>query len=270
MIDWISVDHNFIKTMEIKLIKGRDFSDEFSTDKHFAYILNESAAKQIGWKDPLAGKMDIIGWGPVIGVIKDFNFQSLHQQIVPMALCIFPEIYNYMLIRIKKEDVPGSIRFLEDKWKEVYPGRNFEYSFFDKDFDKLYKSEIVFGRIINFITSLALIVACLGLLGLVHFSTERRSKEIGIRKVAGASVMNILILITKDFIKWIIIANIIAVPVVYYIMNKWLQDFAYRINIDWLTFVLAGITTLVIALAAISFRSVKAARLNPVDSLKYE
>lgn len=269
-IDWITVDYDFIKTLGLKFTSGRNFSEELSSDTASAYILNESAVKKIGLKNPLGEQMNIIGWGPVIGVIKDFNFKSLHHQIKPMALCIYPDGYKYLLVRIQPENLFGSIQFLENQWKELFPNTVFEYSFFNKDFDKLYKSEINLGNIFNFITILALLVACLGLFGLSHFSTQQRIKEIGIRKVVGASLMNILIMITKDFTKWILVANIIAWPTAYYFMNKWLQDYAYHINISWWMFILAGGIVLVVSVLTVSWQSAKAALANPVESLKYE
>ena len=269
-ISWIAVDKNFIKTMGLKLIKGGDFSHDYLQGEGRKYILNESAVKQIGWENPLGEQMDIIGWGPVIGVIKDFHFKSLHLQIKPMALCIYPEAFKYFLIRVKPENLSNSINFLENKWEEIFPDQIYEYSFFDEDFNIVYKTETRLGNIFNFITVLALLVACLGLFGLVHFSTERRSKEIGIRKVFGSSVLNIVALLTKDFIKWILIANLIAWPIAYYIINKWLQDFAYRIDISWWIFVLAGAIALLIALTTVSFQAIKAADANPVESLRYE
>ena len=269
-ISWISVDESFIKTMGLKLIKGMNFPQGYIPGKERKYILNESAAKQIGWKDPLGEQMNILGWGPVVGVIKDFHFKSLHYKIKPMALCIYPEAFKYLLVRVKPENISNSIYFLENKWEEIFPEQTFEYTFFDEDFNSVYKTEIRLGNIFNFITVLALLVACLGLLGLVHFSTERRTKEIGIRKVLGSSVLNIVKMLIIDFIKWIIIANVVAWPVAYYFMNKWLQDFAYRINISWWIFALSGIIALLIALTTVGFQAVKAASANPVKSLRYE
>ena len=269
-INWIPVDRDFIKTMGLKLIKGNNFSQDCLPGANISYILNETAIKQIGSKNPLGQQMDIIGWGSVIGVIKDFNFESLHSQIQPMALCVYPDAFKYLLVRIKAGNISSSIHFLESQWKEIFPDQTFEYSFFDESFNRLYKAEFRQGDIFNFITVLALTIACLGLFGLIHFSIGRRTKEIGIRKVFGSTVLNIVLLLIKDFIKWILIANIIACPVAYYFMNSWLEDFAYRINIRWWIFALSGGIALVIALATISFQAIKAATANPVESLRYE
>ncbi len=269
-INWIPVDRDFIKTMGLQLIMGSNFSQEHLPSANKKYILNESAVKQIGWKNPLGQQMNIIGWGSVIGVVKDFHYKSLHDRIKPMALCIYPEAFQYLLVRIKPKDISGSIRFLKNQWEEIFPNQTFEYSFFNEDFGRLYKTEIRLGNTFNFITALALTVACLGLFGLVHFSAGRRTKEIGIRKVFGSTVLNIVLLLTKDFIKWILIANIIAWPIAYYFMNKWLEDFAYRIDIGWRVFVLSGGIALLIALATVSFQTIKTATANPVESLRYE
>jgi len=269
-INWIPVDHDFIKTMGLKLIIGNNFSQDHLPGTNTTYILNETAVKQIGLKNPLGQQMDIIGWGPVIGVIKDFNFESLHNQIQPMALCVYPDAFQYLLVRIKLENISGSIHFLESQWKEIFPNQTFDYNFFDESFNRLYKTEIRQGNIFNLITALALTIACLGLFGLIHFSTGRRTKEIGIRKVFGSTVLNIVLLLIKDFIKWILIANIIAWPVAYYLMNKWLQDFAYRIDITWWVFVLSGGIALLIAILTVAFQAVKAATVNPIKSLRYE
>ena len=269
-IDWISVDKDFIETMGLKLIGGRNFSQDEAPVSGVKYLLNESAAKQIGLENPLGEQMDIIGLGPVIGVIKDFNFKSLYHQIKPMALCVYPAAFKYLLIRVGPEQISNSISFLKDKWAEIYSNQVFEYNFFDEDFNELYKAEIRSGDIFNFITVLAMLVACLGLFGLIHFSTEQRTKEIGIRKVLGCSVLEVVVMLTKDFVKWVFIASIIALPIAYYFMNEWLQDFAYRINISWWMFALSGGIALVIALATVSVQAIKAANANPIDSLRYE
>ena len=269
-MSFISVDQNFIETMGLKLLKGGNFHQDYLPGGQREYILNESAVKEIGWENPLGEQIDIINWGTVIGVVKDFNFKSLYHQVKPMALCIYPEGFKYLLIRVKPDNISNSIHFLENKWEEINPNQIFAYSFFDEDFNRVYKADIRLDNIFNFIAALALIIACLGLFGMVHFSTERRTKEIGIRKVFGSNVLDIVVLLTKDFVKWILIANIIAWPVAYYFMNKWLQDFAYRINIAWWMFILSGGIALLIALATVSYQATKAALANPVESLKYE
>ena len=269
-ISWISADQDFIKTMGLEVSMGEDFPRDFLTDAGMTYILNESAVKQIGWENPLGEQMDIVGWGAVVGVIQDFHFESLHHQIQPMALCIYPELFQYFLVRIKSEDISGSLRFLKDQWTVMFPDQPFEYSFLDEDFDRIYKTEIRLGGIFNFITALALLVACLGLFGLVSFSTDRRTKEVGIRKVIGASALEIVGLLTKEYTKWILIANFFSWPVAWYAMNKWLQNFAYRIDLTIWPFLLSGLLALIIALLTVSWQAIRAAMANPVESLRYE
>ena len=269
-IDWINVDHDFLETLDIELTLGRDFSREFISDVEGAYILNESAVKNIGWENPIGKQFKIVKKGTVIGVVKDFHYKSLHNKIEPMALYIYPEGFYYLLVRFRPDNVSNSIEFLRNKWKQFFPGRPFEYSFLDADFDRMYKTEAQLGKIFNHIAALAIFIACLGLFGLASFTSERRTKEIGIRKVLGASVSSIVQLLSKEFIKWVVIANLIAWPVAYYAMSKWLQNFAYRINIVWWAFVLAGVLALVISLLAVSYQAIKAATANPVDALRYE
>jgi putative ABC transport system permease protein len=268
-MNWISVDYDFLKTLKIDIIRGRNFSPDFSTDET-AYILNESAIKSIGWRNPLGERINIAALGPVIGVIKDFNFQSLHERIQPLALCIYPDLFQYLLVRVKPENITQSIPFLQNRWQEIFPDQPFEYGFFDQDFDRLYKTEIGLGNIFNCIALLALLVACLGLLGLVSFSTNRRTKEIGVRKTFGASMSGILFLLLKNITKWIFVAALIACPVAWYVMHKWLQNFAYRIDLTVWPFLFAGVLALVMALLTVSLQAIRAAKENPVEALRYE
>lgn len=269
-ISWIDVDHDFIQTLGLKIKAGRDFSREYPTDQRGAYILNEAAVEMIGWESPVGKQFEIVDRGEVIGVINNFHFQSLHQKIQPLVLYIYPESFRYMLIRIRAEDTSKSLKFLKQKWEELFPGRLFEFSFFDEDFDRIYKTETRLAKTFNYITGLAILIACLGLFGLASFTTLRRTKEIGIRKVLGASISGIVILLSKDFLKWVLVANLIAWPLAYFAMNKWLQNFAYRTNIELSMFLLAAALVFVTALLTIIFQAIKAALTNPVDSLRYE
>ncbi len=269
-ISWIPVDHDFLKTFQIDLVRGRDFSREFISDANRAYILNESAVKWIGWNKPIGKQFKINDSGKVIGIIKDFHFQSLHNKIEPLALCLYPDAFFYLYVRINPKDISHSIDFLKQKWTQLFPEFPFQYSFFDEDFNRIYKSEMRLGKIFSYVTGLAIFIACLGLFGLASFMAEKRTKEIGIRKVLGATVSGIVIMLSKEFTRWIILANLIALPVVWFGMNKWLQDFAYRINISFWTFGLAGLLALVIAFLTVAYQSIRAARANPVESLRYE
>jgi putative ABC transport system permease protein len=267
---WIGVDHDFIQTLGLRIKSGRDFSREYPTDQRGAYILNEAAVEMTGWESPIGKQFEIVDRGEVIGIIHNFHFQSLHQKIQPLVLYIYPESFRYMLVRIRAEDIPKSLQFLKQKWEELFPGRLFEFSFFDEDFDRIYMTETRLAKTFNYITCLAILIACLGLFGLASFTTLRRTKEIGIRKVLGASVSGIIILLSKDFLKWVLVANLIAWPLSYFAMNKWLQNFAYRTDIGLSIFLLAAVLVFAIALLTIIFQAIKAALANPVDSLRYE
>ncbi|MFC1724780.1 ABC transporter permease [candidate division KSB1 bacterium] len=270
MINWLKVDHNFLKTFGIELVQGRDFSKDFSGDPYKSYILNESAVKMLGWKNPIGKEFQIHDRGTVIGVVKDFHFMSLHKKIEPLAIRVYPENYSNFFIRLRPENISTTINFVKKSWEKLVPGQMFEYSFFDEDYDKLYKSEEQLIRIFSYVTFLAVFIACLGLFGLSAFTAESRTKEIGIRKIMGASITNILKLLLKEYAFLIIISTIISVPAALYFMNRWLENFAYKTNISIYIFVNAGILALAIAVITVGFHAVKAAIKNPVDSLRYE
>lgn len=270
MMNWLPVDHDFVKTLNLEIKSGRDFSLEYPTDNKGAYILNESAVAEIGWDDPLGKQFEIIERGKVVGIVKDFHFQSLHHKIQPLALTIYPQGYKYLLVKVKAGEVSESLQFLEEKWKEFFPGKLFEYSFFEEDFDRIYQSETRLVKTFDTVSGLAILIACLGLFGLTSFLTVRRTKEIGIRKVLGAAVSDILMLLSKDIIKLVLLANVIALPLSYMIINRWLQNFAYRVDVNVLMFVLVCTVSLFTALATVAFQAVRAAMADPVDTLRYE
>ncbi len=203
-------------------------------------------------------------------MVKDFNVTSLHQLIEPVILQIRPKSFRGISARIRTENIPETLAFLREKWTKFSPLFPFEYSFLDEDFNKLYKAEENVGRIIGIFSSLAIFVACLGLFGLAAFTAEQRTKEIGIRKVLGGSVSGMVILLSKEFVKWVLIANIFAWPIAYYVAYRWLQNFAYRTSIGFVVFVLSALLALVIALATVSYQAIKAALANPVETLRYE
>jgi putative ABC transport system permease protein len=275
MQNWV-VDENYIPTLDIKMLQGRNFSPQFLTDST-AIIINEAAAKFLATKDILNKKLyeikDIntkaLYEFHIIGIIKNFNFNSLRDVITPLALKLGKNNAN-ISVRIKTSDIPNVLAQIKNKWKAMAPSQPFDYSFMDEDFNKLYTTEQRTGQIFITFAILAILIACLGLFGLVTYAAEQRTKEIGIRKVLGANVSNIVAMITKDFLKLVLIASVIAFPVAWWAMNKWLQDFAYRINISWWVFVLAGVVAILIALFTISFQSIKAAIANPVKSLRTE
>lgn len=267
------VDYDFLETLELEMLKGRFFSREFSTDVT-NYVLNETATKTLDWQQPI-GKMFSV-WrreGKVIGIVKDFHFSSLHNKILPLILRIEPDyksLYKVVLIRINSDDISETISYIEKTYKQFDPRFPFVYFFLDEQIDRFYAREHKLLRIFNYFSFLAVFIACLGVFGMLSYTIENRTKEIGIRKVLGANVAGIIKLISKDFIKCVLLANIIAWPVAYWAMNNWLQSFAYRVDLEIKIFVLSAIITLGIASMTVGYQAIKAAAANPVDSLRYE
>lgn len=275
MQNW-TVDETYIPTLDIKILQGRNFSPQFPTDST-GIIINEAAAKFLATKNLLNKKLyeikDIntkaLNEYFVIGVMKNFNFSSLRDVVTPLALKLGKDNGN-ISVRINSSDIPNVLAQIKNKWKAIAPLQPFDYSFMDEDFNKLYTTEQRTGQIFITFAVLAILIACLGLFGLVTYAAEQRTKEIGIRKVLGANVANIVTMISKDFLKLVLIASVIAFPVAWWAMNKWLQDFAYRVNISWWVFALAACIAMLIALITIGFQSIKAAVANPVRSLRTE
>jgi len=268
------VDQDFIKTLGIELAAGRDFSRDFTTDATSAFILNEAAVAQLGWGGPekAVGKsFELLDGrkGAVIGVVKDFNFVSLHRKIEPLVLYVWPWL-NYALIRVEAGTYSGVLPDIEALWHEFEPGSPFTYFFLGDNFERLYQSEKQLGKASALFGLVAILIACLGLLGLAAFAAERRTKEIGIRKVLGASVPGIVAMLARELMALVLLANIVAWPIAFLALDRWLRDYAFRIQIGWGMFLSAGILTFVIAGLALSFQSVKAARANPVKSLRYQ
>lgn len=268
------VDHDFIETMNMTVVQGRDFSKDYATDASEAYIINEAAVKAMDIESPVGKRFTdaSMNEGTIIGVVKDFHFRPLHDEIDPLVMFIAPEKFNFFCIRVKSDisDLPGTIGYIESIWNKFTPNFPFKYNFLDSTFDKLYRSEQKTGSVFGYFTFLAIFISCLGLFGLASQMTEMRTKEIGIRKVLGASVSGITLLLSKDFMKWVVVANVVAWPTAYFAMNKWLQNFAYRTSFGIEIFFLSGILAFVIALITVSFQSIKAAVADPVDSLRYE
>jgi len=268
-VDW--VDFNFIDFYKMKIVLGRNFIKDSLQDLQSAYILNETAAKAIGLENPIGKKFGTgrIG-GQIIGVVEDFHFASLHSKIEPLVLKLDPDYLQVLSVRIKSLDISNTLTLIQNKWKKVFPDFPFVFSFLDERIENMYKVERKLGQSFNYFTLIAIILSCLGLLGLASYMAEKKTKEIGIRKVLGATVPNILLLLTKEFTKFVFLANIIAWPIAYYIMNKWLQNFAYRIDLSVWIFILSGLAALAVALITVGYQSIKAATANPVDSLRYE
>ena len=272
---YLDVDYNFLKTFKIPLLRGRFFAEEFPSDTT-AVVINEAMYKVCGTED-LVGK-ELIQVGnqsktyKIVGVIKNFNYQSLHEQIKPLVLFLSPvkQAASILTVRISSANIKNTIAFINNTWENITGGEEIYSSFVDQDLAHLYESEERAGKVAIVFSGLAIFIACLGLFGLASFVTEQREKEIGIRKVMGASVFELITMLSKEFTKWVLIANIIAWPLAYYIMNNWLNNFVYRINITLWVFILSGITALLIALLTVSSHAIKAAMTNPVESLRYE
>ncbi|MBT3382539.1 MAG: FtsX-like permease family protein [Prolixibacteraceae bacterium] len=270
------VDYDFFRTLELDVTQGRAFSPNFSTDKKNAFIVNEAAIKAIGIEKPIGKYFSYDNKkGKIIGVVKNANLESLHKKIEPR---VFHLINNFSsitsegiaLVKINSAEASKTIKDIESAYYDLCKNAPFEYHFLDQAYDNLYKSEQRTGKIIGYFTALAILISCLGLLGLTIISSKRRTKEIGIRKVNGAKVSEILTMLNKDFIKWVAIAFVVACPIAFFAMNKWLENFAYKTTLSWWIFALAGLLALGIALLTVSFQSYKAATRNPIESLRYE
>ncbi len=280
-ISMLTIDHDYIKTLGLEIIAGRDFSHDFPADEKSAFIVSETAAKMLGHTDPKQALDHEVAWdrwdapdslkiGKVIGVVKDIHLNSLQDNITPVILHIYPFAYSSLTLRIKNEDVPSTLAHLESSWKKFNSDWPFEYKFLDENFDKLYKSEAKLATLFSFFTAFTIFVACMGLFGLVVYSTSQKFKEISIRKVLGASESSLAMQLGKRYVILISLAFIIAAPFSFYAAETWLQKFAYHIDITPLLFLKAGTFILAISLLTVGFQSFKAARRNPIDALKEE
>ena len=270
-INFVCADYDYFETFNMEMVYGRTFSREYPTDIQ-NYIINETALKLTGYEDPI-GKMFSM-WtaeGDIIGVVKDFHATSLHNEIRPIVFVLYQNLpYFYMYVKIRPTDIPGTIDLIKSTMETYVPGYLFEFRFLDDYFNEQYIREERIGEILKYFTLLAIFISCLGLFGLASFMAEKRTKEIAIRKVLGATHTGILRILSREFIILITIANVIAWPVAYFFMNKWMQGFTFHTTIGLWLFVLAGILALSIALLTVSYQTIKATRANPVDSLKYE
>lgn len=268
------VDYDYLRQLHMTIVAGRDFSRAFSTDSAQAMILNETSIHQLGYSSPvqvIGKRFELFGQkGVVIGVVKDFHLRSLQDPIRPVSICLNPGYCDLVYATIDGHRVPETLAAVQAKWKQLLPDRPFSYFFLDEFFDRQYRSEIRFGQLFLNFAILAIFISCLGLMGLAAYSTLQRTKEIGVRKVVGASVGNIVILLSKDFLQLVGWAFLVAAPLTWFFVNGWLQGFAYRIGGYWWIFGLAGLTALVIALLTVSFQAVRAAFVNPVNSLRSE
>jgi putative ABC transport system permease protein len=276
-LKYITTDHNFMSTYGMQLAAGRNFSRDFISDTA-NYVINETAVRQLGWKTAqnAIGKDLIYGntKGKVIGVVHDFHFESLRQAIIPLLFFLPPPnsgYYNTISIKVNGNNVQSAVNTVKDTWHQYVPDVPFDYVFLDDRFQKLYESEQQQSQLYTIFSCLAIFIACLGLFGLSAFTISQRVKEIGVRKVLGASIPQIVSELSKDFLKLVLVAAVIALPVAGWLMHKWLENnFASRIGLSWWVFIMAGILALVIAFVTISFQSIKAALANPVKSLRSE
>jgi len=272
-IHWsvMSVDFDYIDTFELEILEGRNFSKEMSTDANTAYIINETGAAVLGYESAIGKKFSL--WdteGTIIGVARDFHFNSLHEQIEPLIIRANPGWNSLVFVKISSNNIRSVIAKIEEIHQSMNPDYPFQFHFLDAEYEGIYLSEERTGRLFQCFSFLAIFISCLGLFGLSSFMAEQRTKEIGIRKVLGARVSVILLQLLRDFTKWVFIANIIAWPIGYFVMKQWLKNFAYRTDFDWRIFFLSGVITLLIAVTTVGYKSLKASTANPVDSLRYE
>jgi putative ABC transport system permease protein len=279
----LMVDFDYINTLDVKVLAGRAFSREYKTDADQAYMINETAVRELGYGTPEKAlgqtllwptwdesKPDSVKEGKIIGVVKDFHFKSLYDKVEPTVLQIYPDAYVKVAVKIDAADVPGAIAQVKEVWNKFTPDYPVEYIFMDENFDKMYKSEDKLKSLLWIFTGVAIFVACIGLFGLAAFAAERRKKEIGIRKVLGAENAAIVALLSKEFLILIVVAALIAFPLAWYAMHKWLEDFAYRIEVPLWVFLMAGIAAAVLAFITISYQALKAATANPVTNLRFD
>jgi len=274
----LDIDSHYIPTMNIEVVAGRNFSEDLQTDPSESLLINETAARYFGWTDPLGKTFTFVsepGGGDmvtrqVVGLVKDFHFTSLHSRIEPLVIVCNPNRIRYLSLRISNEQIPKTISHIKKTSESLNPQRPFDYFFLDSSFDNQYRAEERMGSLSLYSSLLAIFIGCLGLFGLAAYMSDRRTKEIGIRKVLGASAPGIVRLLSKDFFWLVVIANILAWPIAYFGLNLWLRNFPYRISIHWLIMVAAGLIALVTALLTVSYQAIKAALANPVDALRYE
>jgi putative ABC transport system permease protein len=257
----------------MEVVEGRSFQSGSSADAN-NYVINEEAAKYMGMDNPIGQRLKFWGSeGTIIGVVKNYHHVPLYREIMPHVFNINPRNYGslrFIFIKVAPENIPDTLKYIQETTSTFSPNYPYEYAFLDQGVVDLYQSEQKLGEIFSAFAFLAIFISCLGIFGLASFMAERMTKEIGIRKVLGASVSHIVMLLSKEFSRWILIANVIAWPIGWYAMHKWLQNFAYRSNLNPLLFLLAGLLSLVIAAIPVSYQAIKAAVADPIDSLRYE
>jgi putative ABC transport system permease protein len=274
------VDEDFVDLYDINVLEGRNFSREFPNDGMDSILINQATARKLGWEENPLGRQIEMGLTQsgqkrivtVVGVVEDYHFQSLHENISPMVLFNAPlyGTFDQVSVRLSPENIQSTMAFLESQWGAVDSQYPFEFSFINDLYDELYRAEERMGRLFAYFTGLAIVIGCLGLFGLTSFTAEQRTKEIGVRKVLGASVAGITLLLVKEFTKWVLLAVLIAWPIGYFVMNNWLQNFAYRISVGIDTLIVAALLALIISVITVSYQSLRAAVADPIRSLRYE
>ncbi|HYG03005.1 MAG TPA: ABC transporter permease [Chryseosolibacter sp.] len=276
-VDLFSANYDFVKTMGMEIVTGRDFSRDISSDSLYAVLVNESMVKRMGWSDPLGKKFGFNGPNgttterQVVGVVKDYHQNSLYDAIEPLMI-VLNHNTNYVFVRTEEGDVRNSLAAIENAWKEIFPGYTFEYTFLDQDFNSQYQADEKRSQIFTAFSGLTIVIACLGLLGLAAFTTEQRTKEIGVRKVIGASINSLVLLVSKEFFLLVGLGMLLAFPASWYFTDNWLQNFAYRINLtgEWATFIMSALIAFVITLVTVGYHIIRAASSNPVKALRDE
>ena len=268
------IQHGFVDLFGLELVEGRDFSEAMPQDEREGMLINETLREQLGWESAVGKWFNFHGRkARITGVLKDYNFHSFHHEITPLALFMdsgwwFP--YQKIYVKVQADNMQETVAYLEQTLSEFSPSYPFTYSFLDDVYNQMYQTEVRLGTLFGYFTLLAIVIACLGLLGLASLMVQQRTKEIGVRKVLGASLVDILVLLTKDYTRLVAVAFVLAVPLGYFIQSMWLQEFAYRISVGWDTFIIAGGVVLLISWLTISYQSMQAALSNPVNSLSHE
>jgi putative ABC transport system permease protein len=272
LIHQFSVDHDYLKTFKMEILDGRDLSKDFTTDEEgTAFILNEAAVQAMDLQDPVGKRFRLYRKrGTIIGVVKDFHYKSLHNKVEPLVLRIDPSRDRYVYVKLKSENTTHTLNYVKEIYQQFNPRYPFEYHFLDDQLDRLYDSDRRTFKIFRYFTFFAIFISCLGLFGLAAFTAQMRSKEIGIRKVVGASITNIILMLSKDFLLLVVAANILAWPIAYFSMKRWLENFVYRTDISLGIFIFSALLALFIAICTVIYQSIKAASANPVDTIRYE
>lgn len=271
-IDALYVHKDFIETYGIEMVAGRAFDSDIQSDMETAYVLNESAVQSIGWtpQEAVGQRMDVHVDGRVIGVVEDFHFNSLHERIRPLVMAIRPSWCGYLSFRANTNNIESTLDYVESSWRQMFPNRPFQYNFMDEDFERHYLAEVKTSKVASVFALLAVLIACIGLFGLATYTCTQRQKEIAVRKVLGANIGDIVRLLSGTFVRPVLLAFLVAIPLAYYLLRQWLNGFAYQINISWWWFALCCLLLLIIAGFSVSIQSVKAAMDNPVKALKSE